>query len=298
MKLIHYIILAAVAVLTSCGDFNENLDGFDKNTYKPTDVKKVEVELTDADYEKIASLMKDDDLKTKKYFISGSYAAQCISVWLKQKYPTADNGSSVTVTYRMLTQFAMKTTDTGNQSEKNEPKNVTNPFEKIAGEWKYNPSVVLTLPNEKGNATSKSFYNRIIIWVNIKYDEPNGFGQFNPGGYLNGFADTEYFSGCSYYKNRVEWVAADAKSNTPSVYGGMTDEEVIATMQRNLITTFAVSLSEGFENAEPVEGMDVTYTVNFVAHMEGKKLVPYTIQYLVTGKGEFTYVEGSLKPVN
>lgn len=65
MKLIHYIILAAVAVLTSCGDFNENLDGFDKNTYKPTDVKKVDVELTDADYEKIASLMKDDDLKTK-----------------------------------------------------------------------------------------------------------------------------------------------------------------------------------------------------------------------------------------
>ena len=94
MKLIHYIILAAVVVLASCGDFNENLDGFDKDTYKPTDVKKLEVELTDADYEKIASLMKDDDLKTKKFFISGSYAAQCISVWLKQKYPTADNGSS------------------------------------------------------------------------------------------------------------------------------------------------------------------------------------------------------------
>jgi hypothetical protein len=74
MKLIHYIILAAVVVLTSCGDFNENLDGFDKDTYKPTDVKKLEVELTDADYEKIASLMKDDDLKAKKFFISGSYA--------------------------------------------------------------------------------------------------------------------------------------------------------------------------------------------------------------------------------
>ena len=157
MKLIHYIILAAVAVLTSCGDFNENLDGFDKETYKPTDVKKLEVELTDADYEKIASLMKDDDLKTKKYFISGSYAAQCIPVWLKQKYPTADNGSSVKVTYRLLAPLMMGTTGTGNQSEKSEPKNVTNPFEKIAGEWKYNPSVVLTLPNEKGNATSKSF---------------------------------------------------------------------------------------------------------------------------------------------
>ena len=35
MKLIHYIILAAVVVLASCGDFNENLDGFDKATYKP-----------------------------------------------------------------------------------------------------------------------------------------------------------------------------------------------------------------------------------------------------------------------
>ena len=80
----------------------------------------------------------------------------------------------------MLTQFVMRTTGTGNQSEKSEPKNVTNPFEKIAGEWKYNPSVVLTLPNEKGNVTSKSFYNRIIIWVNIKYDEPNGSSRCQP----------------------------------------------------------------------------------------------------------------------
>lgn len=263
MKLTHYLLFAVVALLVSCGDFNENLDGFDKNTYKPTDVKKVDVELTDADYITIAMLVKDDNLKANKYFMSGSYAARCIPVWLKQKYPTADNGSSVKVTYRLLAPLGI----TGNVLGQSEPKNVTNPFEKIAGEWKYNPSVVLTLPNEKGNAMSKSFYNRIIIWVNVNYDEPNGFGQFKPGGYLNSFADTEYFSGCSYYNNRVEWVAADAKSNTPSVYGGMTDEEVVATMQRNLITTFAVSLSEGFENAEPVEGMDVTYTVNFVAHM-------------------------------
>ena len=65
MKLIHYIILAAVVVLASCGDFNENLDGFDKNTYKPTDVKKADVELTDADYEKIASLMKETTSRRK-----------------------------------------------------------------------------------------------------------------------------------------------------------------------------------------------------------------------------------------
>lgn len=297
MKLIHYIFTAvAVLALASCGDFNDRLDGFDDNDYKPTDVKELTIELKDADYEKIASLAKDNDLKANKYFATDNDAADYIPAWLKSCYPTADNGSTAKVTYKVvkvqMPSYAMGA-DADNDIELTDN---TAPFELIGKEWKYNPSVTLTLPNEKGNPVSKVFYNRITAWVNRTYDEPNGFDMFNPGGYLNLYGDTEYFSGCTYYNNRVEWIAADAKSNTPSVYGAMSDEEVVATMQHNLTITFGESLKEAYEDAEPVEGMEVTYTVNFMAYMEGKKLVPYTIKYLLTGKGDFTYVEGSLKP--
>lgn len=293
MKLTHYIyIVAAVAALASCGDFNEKLDGYDADTYKPVDIKQLSITLNASDYDKIASLVNDNTVKNK-YFKSNDDATKYIPVWLKNTYPTADNGSTAKVTFSLLA----TTNSESNVAATSEPNVVstTAPFELVNQVWKYNPSVQLTLPNEKGNATSKQFYARVAAWVKKNYDDPNGFDKQNPGGYLNKYGDTEYFSGTNSYKNQVDWIAADAKSNTPSVYGSMTDDEVVATMQKNLITTFGESLREGYTDAEPVAGMDVVYTVNFTAHMAGDQLLPYTIKYLVTGKGEFTYVEGSLQ---
>lgn len=295
MKITHYIYtIAAIATLASCGDFNDKLDGFQNDNYRPTDVKELTIELKNSDYENIASLVKDDDLKVNHYFANKDSATKQLPVWLKSTYPTADNGSTAKITYNQLKENEYYHSDS--QPTTTEAESVTTPFELIGKEWKYNPSVILTLLNEKGNTVSKVFYNRITTWVNIHYDEPNGYDRYNPGGYLSKFGDQEFFSGCDYYHNYVEWDPAKAKENTPSVYKSMSDNEVVATMQRNLITTFGESLKEGYENAEPVEGMEVTYTVNFMVHMAGNKLVPYTIKYLVTGKGEFTYIEGSQKP--
>lgn len=300
MRLTHYIYIgAALLSLASCGDFNEKLDGYEADNYKPTDVKTLTIQLTESDYEKIASLVKDNDLKVNHYFANNDSATKQIPVWLKATYPTADNGSTAKVTYNCVKEeqyYSNIESTPGVAVADIEIEETTAPFELINKKWTFNPSVTLTLPNEKGNQQSKGFYQRIVTWVNIHFDEPNGYDMFNPGGYLNPYGDTEYFSGCTYYNNRVEWIAADAKNNTPSVYGSMTDEEVVATMQKNLITTFGQSLHEGFEDAKPVDGLDVIYTINFMAYMEGKKFVPYTIKYKVTGPAEFTYIEGSLKP--
>lgn len=43
-------------------------------------------------------------------------------------------------------------------------------------------------------------------------------------------------------------------------------------------------------------GVEVTYTVNFSIY-DGKDTKQYTIQFLVTGKAVFEYVEDSLKEV-
>lgn len=46
--------------------------------------------------------------------------------------------------------------------------------------------------------------------------------------------------------------------------------------------------------ADAVPGVEVTYTVNFSIY-DGKDTKQYTIQFLVTGKAVFEYVEDSLK---
>lgn len=44
-------------------------------------------------------------------------------------------------------------------------------------------------------------------------------------------------------------------------------------------------------------GVEVTYTVNFSIYDDSKDTKQYTIQFLVTGKAVFEYVEDSLKEV-
>ena len=75
----------------------------------------------------------------------------------------------------------------------------------------------------------------------------------------------------------------------------MTDEEIITLMQQNLITVYAEVLKTLFPEANTAEGMEVIYTINFTAMMPEE--VEYTIQYKVTASAEFTYIDGSMRPL-
>ena len=48
-------------------------------------------------------------------------------------------------------------------------------------------------------------------------------------------------------------------------------------------------------DAVPVEGVDVTYTINYVVYTGAR--TNWTIQYKVTAPGTFEYVTDSMKPV-
>ena len=56
---------------------------------------------------------------------------------------------------------------------------------------------------------------------------------------------------------------------------------------------FMIGLEVAYPDATPVDNMEVIYTVNFEAYNNSN--IGYTIQYEVIGKGEFKYIEGSLK---
>lgn len=55
-------------------------------------------------------------------------------------------------------------------------------------------------------------------------------------------------------------------------------------------------MEKNHADAVPVEGIDVTYTVNFVIY-DGSSNVNWTAVYKVVGNGKFEYVEDSMKKV-
>lgn len=432
MKTIHYIYIGITLLfIASCGDYNERLDGYSEDNYKPTDIKNIKYELTNSDYEQISKIVNNNTIKSHKFMPDANTAHEGISLWLPSAYPTADNGSKASITYWQLggeNHFLAPLTVRGKAStytiqdgddtsnidallkekkpnaaandivvtifpdnteqtpyiytgkwwnkftasgtevdvlplsvytslgssyienaddvlpiymkntypyDKNEDSHtilyyhnkykdygarqytmvdnewelmvtsdtlqrktiikekVSAPFELSNHTWVYNPSMTITLPKSKTDATTKAFYQAVADWVWANIDSPAGLTKGQ--GYVSKWGNNEYYTGSSAYNGCVEWLPAAAKSQNPVAFEGMTDAEIIALMQQNLITVYAEVLKTLYPEANTVEGMEVVYTINFTAMMPEE--VEYTIQYKVTGNAEFTYIDDSMHPL-
>mgnify|MGYP000431093308 FL=1 len=81
-----------------------------------------------------------------------------------------------------------------------------------------------------------------------------------------------------------------------TAYKNLTDEELTELMYERLPEAIRVGLVALYGDADAVPGVQVTYTVNFSIY-DGKDTKVYTIEFLVTGKAVFEYVEDSLQEV-
>lgn len=104
-------LLVATALFAGCDDYNDRLDGFVDNT-APTDVKELTYTLTAADYSAVSSNATNTALaeaagfgnalkalKTNCYFTDDIPASTYVPAFLKATYFTADEGSSIKLTY-------------------------------------------------------------------------------------------------------------------------------------------------------------------------------------------------------
>lgn len=158
------------------------------------------------------------------------------------------------------------------------------------GKWNFDPSTVITLKAEKENAESKAFYQAIVDYVGKTYGTDY---------YQTGYTNAEFYFGASSYQNNFSFSTYSwRKSNKAgaTAYKDMSDEELTNLMFERLPEAIRVALVALYGDADAVKGVEVTYTVNFSIY-DGKDTKVYTIQYLVTGKGVFEYVEDSLKEV-
>ena len=73
----------------------------------------------------------------------------------------------------------------------------------------------------------------------------------------------------------------------------MSDDEIKDLVYSRVPQAFKIGLEIKYPDVEPIDNMEIIYTVNFGAY-DGSPL-NFTIQYKVIGKGEFEYIEGSFK---
>lgn len=152
------------------------------------------------------------------------------------------------------------------------------------GSWRFDPSLDIVLNNSKSDKETAAFYQVITDWV-----------KENKGGeYVTSFGNNDYYYGGSAYQNYFDFNPVSWKGQNAEAYGSMSDEDLKALMYGRLPEAFVPGLEAMYPDVEPVEGVKVIYAIKFYIH-DGSSTKVWTIQYEVTAKGEFTYIEDSLK---
>lgn len=207
-----------------------------------------------------------------------------LPVFLKLKFPYAKAGDIKSPVYKY---FASSVTSiradeyeySGTEWIKNNAVEVTtDQFVRAKGSWNYDPSTTIVLNVVKNDPVSTPFYQAITDWVIAKHPE-----------YVTSYKNNDYYYGGSAYNNNFDFRLSAWKS----YYDGMTDDAIKALMFERLPESFPHALEVLYADADAVEGVDVIYTIQFSIY-DGTSTTPYSIQYLVTGKGKFEYIKDSL----
>ena len=229
--------------------------------------------------------------QSKRYFTSEVPAVTYLPAYLSKMVAYPVDGDTRVVIYRYYNGTELKiysdeytySAETARWSLNTRIVDKTEQFVLSDGKWSFDPSTVITLKAEKGNAEAAAFYQAITDWVKEKYPE-----------YVTSYGNNDYYYGGSAYNNNFDFRPSAWKAQNAAVYGKMSDDELKKLMFERLPEAFIPGLKAIYGNADVVPGVEkVTYTINFFIY-DGSATTPYTIQYLVTGPGQFEYVADSL----
>lgn len=211
-----------------------------------------------------------------------------LPAYLAQHYPYAQEEDQYTVAYKYYdgksnsvkcATYMMQ----GGKWTSTAVQVLTNQFVLTNGKWNYDPSTVIDLPVEKGNAEVSAFYQAITDWVKENHPE-----------YVTGYGNNDYYYGGSAYQNNFDFRVSAWKGQ--GTYADMSDADIEKLMWERLPEAFPHALEALYGSVTPVEGIDVIYTINFGIY-NGSSTVTWTIQYKVVAAGKFEYVTESLKEV-
>lgn len=229
--------------------------------------------------------------QSKRYFTSDVPAVNYLPAYLSKMVAYPVDGDARVVIYRYYNGTELKiysdeytySAEIARWSLNTRIVDKTEQFVLSDGKWSFDPSTVITLKAEKGNVEAAAFYQAITDWVKEKYPE-----------YVTSYGNNDYYYGGSAYNNNFDFRPSAWKAQNAAAYGKMSDDELKKLMFERLPEAFIPGLKAIYGNADVVPGVEkVTYTINFSIY-DGSATTPYTIQYLVTGPGQFEYVADSL----
>lgn len=236
--------------------------------------------------------------------LSGDLPEQLLPLYMAQKLPYASDDVAAIVAYKYYdadkkTSYkAKELTKTADGWVLNTGATVDQ-FTRMDGVWKFNPSVVMTLPYSRNTDPTYSYFMAVKDWVytNISRKlypdaEPDAANKIGYP-FIDYRDNAEFYSGASAYYGNVDIRSSTAKNNAPAGYtgyDGLSDEQITELIKKRFATeSFPGALSIMHPDAEPVAGMDVTYTYTFTAYTSTGSLEA-TAVYKVVAKGQFEFV--------
>lgn len=240
-------------------------------------------------------------------------AANYLPAYLRNKCPYAQAGdvrnvmylyynSSSKETYYMCDQYAC--TAPGEWTLNDFVVTETSQFVRTGGEWMFDPSVTINLPGGKNTEPSATYYQACVDWVYEHISKPMGSTGIKSGEYyVSSYGNNEYYSGTSAYQGNVDWRPTAASSAFPTLYEGMSDDQIVALERMRFMTeVMPGALAMLHPDAKPLDGIDVLYTINFVVYTGSssnwravfKVTAPATFEPVSLGQE----VDGAFQPVD
>ena len=224
--------------------------------------------------------------------------------FLGLKYPYAQAGDTVAVVYNYYNGDAtvLKADEyvftAGAWTYNTQPVTVvTEQYALAENGWVFSPDVTITLVPGR-NAETNHYFQKLTDWVWENIDQKEGVTEKGKG-YVTSYGNNDYYYGGSAYQNNFDFRPSAWKAQNEKAYGEMPDEDLTALMWERLPEALLHMLECAYPDVQ-LEDVPVTYVLKFgIYGIEGSSATKYyTARYKLTGKGEFTYVEDSLKEIS
>ncbi len=221
---------------------------------------------------------------------SGDVPSNYMPIMLKNRFPYADTDDTMFVAYYYYDSNSKATTTRCDQYLYNGSEWTLNDgvvtetaqFVKSNGKWNYDPSMVITLPSGRGVAISTLYFQTCVDWVRNNVTDG--------AAYISSYGNNEYYCGTSAYQGNVDMRPGSAKEAYAG-YASMSDDEVMALMKKRFETeVMPGALAILHSDMKPIDGIDVTVTINFYYYTADRKTLPATVVYEVTAPATFTFV--------
>lgn len=234
--------------------------------------------------------------------LTSAQAAENLPIYMSTKFPYAKEDATYYIVYNFkngdntIKNFTSRATFTGTEWAVTTVNTDMMQFVRAGkgdgwSNWVYDPSVYIDLPAGKG-AASAPFWQACVDWVYENVDGPEfGSTSIDSGiGYVTSYGNNDYYTGASAYQCNIDLRAASARKQVPSVYGDMSDDDVVAKMKKNFEEKVGPAiLAQLYPDAQPGKGVDLYYVLSFVMYNGSSH--DEVIRFLVTAPGTFEFVD-------